>query len=91
MNNSILLKVDAINEDLGDESLLLDQENEMFLLNPTAKFLWENCDGKNVNELAQLLYDQCTDKETLDFSEIQSDCLEAVDMMKRNGFIKIKN
>ncbi|MET3211260.1 UNVERIFIED_CONTAM: hypothetical protein ABIC26_004227 [Paenibacillus sp. PvR008] len=88
--DTLLSKVNVINEDLGNESLIMDQNNEMFFLNQTAKYLWENCNGKTVSQVAKLLYDQCLDKETLDLNDIIVDCLCAFKELEQKGFIKIK-
>ncbi|MEK3905330.1 hypothetical protein [Paenibacillus sp. FSL R7-0179] len=43
--STLLSKVDVIHEDLGEESLVMDRNHEMFFLNQTAKYLWEHGNG----------------------------------------------
>ncbi len=88
--NTLLSKVNVINEDLGEESLVLDRNNEMFFLNQTAKYLWEHCNGRTVSEVAGLLYDQCLDKDGLELSDIITDCLGAFEELEQRGFVKIR-
>lgn len=88
--NTLLSKVNVINEDLGGESLVLDRNNEMFFLNQTAKYLWEHCNGRTVSEVASLLYDQCLDKDGLELSDIITDCLSAFEELEQRGFVKIR-
>ncbi|KWX77128.1 PqqD family peptide modification chaperone [Paenibacillus jilunlii] len=88
--NTLLSKVNVINEDLGEESLVLDRNNEMFFLNQTAKYLWEHCNGRTVSEVAGLLYDQCLDKDGLVLSDIITDCLGAFEELEQRGFVKIR-
>lgn len=88
--NTLLSRVHVINEDLGEESLVLDRNKDMFFLNQTAKYLWEHCNGRTVAEVAGMLYDQCLDKETLNLNEVLTDCIQAFEELEQRGFVKIK-
>lgn len=85
-----LSRVNVIHEDLGGESLVMDRNREMFFLNQTAKYLWEHCNGRTVKEVAGMLYDQCLEKEQLNFSDIVADCTQAFEELEQRGFVKIR-
>lgn len=77
---------------LGDDTVALNENaNQIISLNPTAKFLLENCDGKTGNELIQLFYAQLTDKDELPYQMILDDCNEALDKMLESNFIYLGN
>lgn len=88
--NTLLSRVNVIHEDLGEESLVMDSNREMFFLNQTAKYLWEHCNGRTVSEVAGMLYDQCLEKEQLKLSDIVTDCIGAFEELEQRGFVKIR-
>ena len=55
--NALRRRTDSILvREVGQELLLLDTElDQIHQLNPTAKFIWQRCEGKSTEEIAQLL------------------------------------
>lgn len=71
--------------------LVLDEETgTIFLVNETSHFLYENCDGQSVEDLCEMLFDQCIDKDQLNKKEVYEGCTKALEALVKMGLLKTK-
>lgn len=60
-------------------------------LNQTAKFLYDNCDGKTLAMLCDELIKACTMNDSLDKTAVKRDCEEAMDNLHALGLIEMSS
>ena len=89
--DNIVIKKDCLEDDMEKIKVILGKdEKSIFRLNETAKFIWDNCNGRTVSEISSLLFDACVNKEFLDIDVINKDCKEIISMFLDNGLIEVK-
>lgn len=76
------------NEFCDDIVVLNPRTKEVCLLNQTAAFILEACDGRSIEELAQSVYDICIDKDNLSLHDIKKDCMEIIKVMVEKDLVK---
>ncbi|AOY75345.1 PqqD family protein [Clostridium formicaceticum] len=87
---SILQKKDLIYEKTDDETVILsDDKDEFHILNETATFLLDHCDGKTIKELITFLYNTCVNKDEIKYEEVKEDCIPIIEEMVNKGLITI--
>lgn len=90
-DNNIVIKNDCLEDDMEKIKVILGKdEKSIFRLNETAKFIWDNCNGRKISEISSLLFDACVNKESLDIDVISKDCEEIISMFLNNGLIEVK-
>lgn len=90
-DDNIVIKKDCLEDDMEKIKVILGKdEKSIFKLNETAKFIWDNCNGKKISEISSLLFDACVNKESLDIDVISKDCEEIISMFLNNGLIEVK-
>lgn len=90
-DDNIVIKKDCLEDDMDKIKVILGKdEKSIFRLNETAKFIWDNCNGRKISEISSLLFDACVDKESLDIGVISEDCKEIISMFLDNGLIEVK-
>lgn len=72
----------------GEYYLILDEETgKIFLSNETSHFLYEKCAGQRADDLCELLFENCIDKETLDYTTVYKECQKALKILLEMGFL----
>lgn len=89
-DDNIVIKKDCLENDIEKVKVILGKdERSIFRLNETAKYIWDNCNGKKISEISRLLFDACVNKESLDIEVISEDCKEIISMFLDNGLIEV--
>ena len=71
----VVMKKNCLEDDIEKVKVILGKdEKSIFRLNETAKFIWDNCNGRRISEISTLLFDACVNKESLDIDVISEDC-----------------
>lgn len=87
----VVMKKNCLEDDIEKVKVILGKdEKSIFRLNETAKFIWDNCNGRRISEISTLLFDACVNKESLDIDVISEDCREIISMLLDNDLIEIK-
>ena len=87
----VVMKKNCLEDDIEKVKVILGKdEKSIFGLNETAKFIWDNCNGRRISEISTLLFDACVNKESLDIDVISEDCREIISMLLDNDLIEIK-
>lgn len=68
--------------------VLSGNEKEILTLNDTAFSIWENCDGKNLEEIASYIIELYNLNKDEYFETIIADCDEIISYLLENGLIK---
>ena len=65
---------DLIVEEMDDMLLIFDKRTEAtHMLNVTAKLIWQNCNGKSLNEIVDILMKNMIIDENISIEEIKND------------------
>lgn len=68
--------------------MILDKKTKsLHLLNESAVYILENCDGKTADEIAHEIYDNCLNKDEITEKMIKEDCLAIMIEMEKKGLI----
>ena len=87
----VVIKKNCLEDDMGEIKVILGgDEKNIFRLNETAKFIWDNCNGRKISEISSLLFNACNNKETLDINVIIRDCKETILLFLDNDLVEIK-
>lgn len=68
--------------------VLSGNEKEILTLNDTAFLIWENCNGKNLEEIASYIIDFYNLNKDEYFETVIADCDEIISYLLENGLIK---
>lgn len=92
LNNALVLKNhNLICNVTGDNLVILSKDGRrVYSLNKTARFIFENCEGKTIEEIANSLYEICNDKESISLNLIINDCRNVISDFNKNGIVYIK-
>ncbi len=81
INNYILNQIE-------DSYVILDKKTKsLHLLNESAMYILENCEGKTIDEIAHEIYDNCLNKEEITEKMIKEDCFTMMMEMEKRGWI----
>ncbi len=75
----------------GERTILKLENGQIIGLNQTAKFLYDNCDGKTLAMLCDELIKACTMNDSLDKTAVKRDCEEAMDNLHALGLIEMSS
>ncbi len=79
---------DVILQDLGDEALLYDARKEnVHVLNRTARFVWDMCDGNNT--IADIKKSMQEQYDTISVDELTADLTAILQEMQQKNLIII--
>lgn len=89
MKNTVLKKINKTYEKMGEKYLVLANGNQMITLNEIAFYMWQNCDGKTVDELATYIYEQIINKEEVTIGQIENDCKNVIEAIRNAGLVQV--
>ena len=79
---------DYILNQIEDSYVILDKKTKsLHLLNESAVYMLENCDGKTADEIAHEIYDNCLNKDEITEKMIKEDCSAIMMEMEKRGWI----
>ncbi len=90
INEFTKVKRNMVNVQEQNEKLiaLSSDDQKMVVLNETARFLYENCDGKTIFEIAHELYSLCINQDEISIENIIDDAIVAFLKMFEQGLIE---
>ena len=88
MQEVVYKKNDYILNQIEDSYVVLERKTKsLHLLNESAIYMLEHCDGKTADEIASEIYDNCLNKEEITKDIIKEDCLVIMKEMKKRGLV----
>ena len=80
-------KLDFVSQDIGGETILYSKDDEaIHVLNPTAKVIWDLCDGQHsIDEIERALRDNFSIK---DDQDVAGDILRTLAVFQAKGLIQ---
>lgn len=71
----VFRKKEIIANVVGNNLVILSRDGKrIYRLNQTARYIFENCEGKTLETLASAIIDSCNNKEDLSIDKIIEDC-----------------
>lgn len=72
-----------------DNATALLQSNNLGYINEVGSFLWKHCEGRNINQLYELLYSECKDLKNIPIEDVKKDIEEFMYELFNCGYILI--
>lgn len=83
------VKKDLIVQEDDNATALLQSNGNLGYINEVGSFLWKHCEGRNINQLYELLYSECRDLENIPIENVKKDIEEFMDELFNCGYILI--
>lgn len=81
-------KNDYILNKIQEDYVVLDKKNKaLHLLNESAAFMLEYCNGKTIEDIAEEIYCSCLNKEEITKTMIEEDCQLLMKEMEEKGLV----
>lgn len=88
MEHKIYYKNDYILNKIQDDYVVLNKKNKtLHILNKSAIFILQHCDGKTVKEIASEVYHSCSNQEEVTKEMIEEDCYLLMKEMVERGLV----
>lgn len=83
------MQLDYLLNIYGEDNVILNpRTREVHLLNQMALYILKNCDNKNLEQIAENIYEECLNKEELDLNMIINDCHMMLNTMLEKNLVK---
>lgn len=88
MEHKIYYKNDYILNKIQDDYVVLNKKDKtLHLLNESAIFILQHCDGKTVKEIVNEVYRSCSNQEEVTKEMIEEDCYLLMKEMVERGLV----
>lgn len=68
--------------------IIMSDDIPLSVLNVTSRYIYDNCEGKTVEEISNMLFEECIDNCSLNKQNVLNDCIEAIGIMSEIGLVK---